>query len=233
MSESESNNELPESAGEAAGSKTDLDELKRAARNGELPIVAKTALDLDACRQVAYTMASNAEEKIGEMKVTAAPAPAKPFVPINDYKKAMTCDSTWDDMQGTGAIRFCNRCRLNVYDFHKKDLKEAEEMIFQKEGKRDFTLYKRGDDKFLIANCPVAMKKQRIIGAGVACLVLVVLGIFYVLSALPPPPAQIDQAINKAFSQDSLQKPAENTKAGELSPAKQPVRRRHSAFDGP
>lgn len=210
--------EFAQSNGPSAG----LEELKRLKKEGAAPTVLKTFLDLDACRQVAYTMASEKEARLKEELESRPVEPAKPFVPINNYKQSLPCSSMWDKLQGTERVRFCSKCSLQVYDFSKVELPEAEEIIFQKEGKRQFVLFKRPDGKFLTANCPVAVKNQYMMMTGIAVGVLVVGGLI-ILMALNPPqqPAVNPQPVTSSVS--GSDNSVENEKPAVKAPASSPA----------
>lgn len=205
--------EFAQSNGPSAG----LEELKRLKKEGAAPTVLKTFLDLDACRQVAYTMASEKEARLKEELESRPVEPVKPFVPINNYKQSLPCSSIWDKLQGTDRVRFCNKCSLQVYDFSKVELPEAEEIIFQKEGKRQFVLFKRPDGKFLTANCPVAVKNRYMMITGIAVGIVVIGGLIVLMALNPPPkPAANPQPVTSGVS--GSDNSAENEKPAAKAP---------------
>ncbi len=111
----------------------------------------------------------------------------KQFKPIDGYRKASSCKSRWEDMKGTEQVRFCEKCKLQVYNFSKMELPEAEAFIFQREGRKNATLYKRDDGKFLASDCPVGRRQRQTrmvfaITSAVAALALVALILIF-----PPP----------------------------------------------
>ena len=70
------------------------------------------------------------EIKFEEMAKIRAQSPALPpklFVSINDYKIASACPIRWDGLSGTGKVRFCEKCSLQIYDFTEMELPEAEQ----------------------------------------------------------------------------------------------------------
>jgi hypothetical protein len=181
--------EFSQGGGQSAG----LEELKRLKKEGSAPAVLKTFLDLDACRQVAYTLATVKETRLREELESKPIEPPKPFNPITEFKQSLPCNSVWDKLQGTERVRFCSQCSLQVYDFSKIELPEAEEQIFQKEGKRKFVLYKRRDGKFLTANCPVAVKRRLMMATAIACGILLLGGLILLLALNPPPKPAANQ----------------------------------------
>jgi hypothetical protein len=150
--------------------------------------VDRTKLDVDAVREMASKSVSQQEEKIREQIESRPPEPFKPFQAIEKYKSATACSSDWDRMKGTGCVKFCEQCKLQVYDFSKTEMPEVESTIFKTEGKKNFVLYKRSDGKFLTSDCPVGVKRKQTILVASICGVLVVAGFLWFVSTMPPPP---------------------------------------------
>jgi len=48
-------------------------------------------------------------------------------------KTATPCDEPWESMRGDGAVRFCDRCRLDVYDFSQLTTNEARALLIETE----------------------------------------------------------------------------------------------------
>jgi hypothetical protein len=48
-----------------------------------------------------------------------------------------------------------------VYNFAGLEQPEADELIFQRENRRNATLYKRADGNYMTVNCPVEVKRKR------------------------------------------------------------------------
>ncbi len=174
---------LPESKSAEAG-KDSLDERRKKA-----PPVDKTRLDMDALLDMASKTVAEKDEKLRE-ELDARPAePAKPIQPIEKFRPATSCKSSWDKMTGSETVRFCEQCKLQVYDFSKTELPEAEEIIFKREGKKDFILHRRTDGKFLTTDCPVGVKnKQLLMVAGMVAALLVV-GCMIVLGSVQQAPS--------------------------------------------
>jgi hypothetical protein len=148
--------------------------------------VARTTLDLGAIKDVVKRSFNEREAKLAEELINKPIEAPKHFTPIEKFRNAAPCGIRWDAMKGTDRARFCEKCQLQVYDFTKTEMPEAEEIIFKNEGKKNFVLYKRKDGKFLTADCPVgARRKQTVMVASVVAVLLVV-GCIYVLSSLPP-----------------------------------------------
>lgn len=99
--------------------------------------------------------------------------------PIAPFKTVKTCPWAWEDTGVQDKFRFCGECDNLIYDFTGMGKSEAEAIIFQRENRRKYTLYKREDGKFMTANCPQGAKKARLI----AFVSLVVIGILSFLVA--------------------------------------------------
>jgi hypothetical protein len=177
--------ELPDDADETVIEDDQLDERRKKA-----PVLDKTKLDIDAVRDMANKAISEQEDKLRE-EIEARPVePLKQFQEIDKYRPAASCEVTWEEMSGSGCVKFCERCKLQVYDFSSMELPEAEKLIFKQEGTKTFTLYKRTDGKFLTRNCPlgIARKRTRILlvsGLSIAAICLL-------FAAVTAPKAQKD-----------------------------------------
>lgn len=152
-------------------------------------VVARTNLDLDACRDVISRTQADIEVKQQELKESQGDLePVKPFQPIDDYKQASPCSARWESMEGTERVRYCKQCRLQIYDFTGMELPEAQELVFRREAKKDAVLYKRADGKFLTSDCPVAAQRKMTILVATAVGVVLVVAVLALLMLSPPPP---------------------------------------------
>ncbi len=155
------------------------------------PGEARTALDLDACREVAAKKVAEKEQQIQDKSFQSAPAAdtVKPFQAIEDFKPASPCSSLWEQMEGTARVRFCKRCQHQVYDFSAVELPEAEDIIFKKEAKKGVTLYKRIDGRFHTVDCPVGAKsaQTRLLAIVGGALLVVALIAVAVMTPHPEP----------------------------------------------
>lgn len=80
---------------------------------------------------------------------------------LSHVQVAAPCNASWNDMQGTDRIRFCNECKLNVYNLSAMSAKEAEKLIIEKEGKLCARFFRRTDGTILTENCPVGLRNLR------------------------------------------------------------------------
>jgi hypothetical protein len=95
---------------------------------------------------------------------------------------ASPCPARWEDMVGDERVRFCDECRLNVYDIAAMTEVEAEALIREKSGHLCLRLYRRDDGTILTRDCPVglaaARRRLRRLITGAAALLSLVAGGF-------------------------------------------------------
>jgi len=67
-------------------------------------------------------------------------------------------------MLGNDQVRFCQECKLNVYNLSGMSREQAEDIIRAKEGNLCVRFYRRSDGTVLTQNCPVGIKaiKQKV-----------------------------------------------------------------------
>ncbi len=73
---------------------------------------------------------------------------------VDDVRIASPCRASWDKMKGDHRRRFCDRCRLNVYNFAGMARSEIAALLYKTEGRLCARLYRRGDGTILTKNCP-------------------------------------------------------------------------------
>lgn len=126
------------------------------------PLIAKTKLDVDACRQVVTKIVADQETKVKNLMKIAAPGEgAGRQAAITKYAKAAPCGASWDEMSGTDSFRLCSDCKLFVYDVRDMTTKEVEELVYQRESRENVRFFKRADGRFLTADCPIGAKRRR------------------------------------------------------------------------
>lgn len=62
---------------------------------------------------------------------------------------------------GDDSVRFCNHCRLNVYNLSELSKAEAEALLVSSEGRLCARLYRRSDGTVLTKDCPVGLQALR------------------------------------------------------------------------
>ncbi|OWY70715.1 hypothetical protein B7486_14005 [cyanobacterium TDX16] len=81
-------------------------------------------------------------------------------------------------MKGDERVRYCEECRLNVYNFAELSRGQAEDLIRETEGRLCGIIYRRPDGTVLTRDCPVGLMAIRrgtarvIRFSSAACLVL-------------------------------------------------------------
>jgi len=105
----------------------------------------------------------------------------KPSLDIDKLRVASPCSADWDAMAGDARRRFCDSCRLNVYNFSEMTPDEIRRLVTGSEGRICATLYKRADGTVITKDCPVGFRtyqKRALRFAGAA--LTAVLGLFSV-----------------------------------------------------
>lgn len=123
--------------------------------------VAKTMLDHSILWDTVSKFEAKMEERAAEQLLERANEPIKPFIAIVCKKQATPCAFVWDDPDSKERFRYCDLCKTPVYNFTGLEQPEADELIFQRENRRNATLYKRADGKYMTVNCPVEVKRKR------------------------------------------------------------------------
>lgn len=90
---------------------------------------------------------------------------------LANIEVAAPCPASWDKMSGDDRVRFCQGCKLNVYNLSDMSESEAEELILQKEGRLCVRFFRRQDGTVLTDNCPVGLRRIRNFGRKVAALI--------------------------------------------------------------
>lgn len=91
---------------------------------------------------------------------------------IDEIKIDTPCKALWDEMRGTDAVRWCGRCRRDVYDLACMTQDEITALFARAEQMPCVRLRKRRDGRVVTANCPKASRTNRIarvITAGALC----------------------------------------------------------------
>lgn len=83
------------------------------------------------------------------------------FPPLDQIDVATPCQVPWEEMQGDDQVRRCAECKLNVYDLSSLDRAEAEQLVFENEGRVCVRFYRRHDGTVLTKDCPVGLRMLR------------------------------------------------------------------------
>ncbi len=92
---------------------------------------------------------------------------------LNNIRVAAPCDVGFENMQGNDRVRFCEQCKMNVYNIGSMSADEAVRLVQRTEGRLCVRLYRRKDGTVITDNCPVGLRKIRDRVAKVAGIALV------------------------------------------------------------
>jgi hypothetical protein len=151
--------------------------------------VAKTLLDHSVLADTLKKYAARKSDRAAEEARDRASQPAVEFHPVDSKKLAQSCAWRWNDDGQTDRVRHCPNCQTQAYNFDGLELAEAEALILTRENKRNPTLYKRADGKFMTQDCPVQVKKKKKLVLFSIVAASVVLA-FLTMAILAPPPPQ-------------------------------------------
>lgn len=87
----------------------------------------------------------------------------KRSIPLQTISVAAPCTADWGKMHGNDQVRFCQDCKLNVYNLSGMTQNQAEDLIRKAEGRLCVRYFRRADGTILTQNCPVglqALKKK-------------------------------------------------------------------------
>jgi hypothetical protein len=80
---------------------------------------------------------------------------------LDNIRVASPCEMSWDDMRGDDRQRFCDHCRLNVYNLSNMTREEAEQLVFKREGRTCVRFFKRTDGTVITRDCPAGLAAVR------------------------------------------------------------------------
>jgi len=118
------------------------------------------------------------------------------------------CPTSWDKMEGTSKVRFCNLCSLNVYNIADMTDSEAEATLSAgvAAGKICAVLYRRPDGTITTDNCPRSLRKIR--DASRWLKMKIVAATALLLAVFSPAQAQYQKSNSSADSSKKIEKPA-------------------------
>jgi hypothetical protein len=74
-------------------------------------------------------------------------------VSLNVIHVDKPCPADWDAMHGDDRVRFCDECRLHVYNLSELTRGQAERLVAQHEGRLCVRYYKRADGTIITQDC--------------------------------------------------------------------------------
>lgn len=79
-------------------------------------------------------------------------------IPLQTISIAIPCTADWGKMTGNDQVRFCQECKLNVYNISGMTQYQAEDLIRKTEGRLCVRYFRRTDGTILTQNCPVGLQ---------------------------------------------------------------------------
>ena len=80
---------------------------------------------------------------------------------LHRIRIASPCSASWEEMRGDERVRFCQQCRLNVYNLSAMEPENAEKLVREKEGRLCVRYYARPDGTMPVRDCPVGFQAAR------------------------------------------------------------------------
>lgn len=80
---------------------------------------------------------------------------------LKNVRVAAPCHVGFENMNGDDRIRYCQLCKMNVYNIGGMSTQEATELIQTNEGRLCIRLYRRKDGTVITDNCPVGLRRIR------------------------------------------------------------------------
>jgi hypothetical protein len=81
---------------------------------------------------------------------------------LDQLSVASPCHVAWDEMSGDERKRFCNYCKLHVYDLSAMSREEAQSFVRRSEGRTCVRFFRRTDGTILTRDCPVGLRAVRL-----------------------------------------------------------------------
>jgi hypothetical protein len=82
-------------------------------------------------------------------------------IPLEVIQIATPCHASWDEMRGNDRVRFCDECKLHVYNISAMSREAASELVAQREGRLCVQMYRRADGTVITDDCGAIRKAAR------------------------------------------------------------------------
>lgn len=97
---------------------------------------------------------------------------------LPQLRVASPCTADWDKMVGDDQVRYCEQCKLSVYNFATMTSAEVEQLLARHTGRLCGRLYRRADGTIITRDCPVGFRflvrrVSRVAGAALTALMSV------------------------------------------------------------
>jgi hypothetical protein len=101
--------------------------------------------------------------------------------PLELITISVPCQASWGHMRGNNRVRYCSKCRQQVYNLSEMTREAAEALVAAKEGRLCVRLYRRPDGTVITQDCVAGLRAfQRAFVGGLvvaAGLLLALLGL--------------------------------------------------------
>lgn len=91
------------------------------------------------------------------------------------------CPESWAGMAGDDRVRFCGRCKLNVYNLAVLKPHEIEALLRRTNGRLCGRLYRRGDRTATLKDCAGSRSRKLVRRAVAAGIILLLAGFSWLL----------------------------------------------------
>jgi hypothetical protein len=94
---------------------------------------------------------------------------------LDRIRIASPCPVSWERMTGDDRVRFCDECKLQVYNIGEMTRAETEALIAKTEGRLCARIYRRADGTVITRDCPVGLRaiRRRVTKSATAAFVAV------------------------------------------------------------
>ena len=83
------------------------------------------------------------------------------LIPLEVIEIASPCTASWDAMHGDERVRFCDQCKLHVYNLSAMSRQDASELVASREGRLCVQMYRRADGTVITDDCSRIRKAAR------------------------------------------------------------------------
>lgn len=80
---------------------------------------------------------------------------------LQRLRVASPCPASWEKMRGDELVRFCDQCKLSVYNVSAMSAAAAEKLLLEREGRLCVRYFQRADGTILTRDCPVGLRLVR------------------------------------------------------------------------
>jgi hypothetical protein len=150
----------------------------------------RTLLDHSVLADIGSRSAEKMVLKAAEELKERLHEPFVPFIPVMEDRIASPCPWKWEGNESKERVKYCDKCKHQVYNFAGIERPEADALIFKRENQAAKTLFKREDGKFMTSDCPTAVKQTRGMVLAVVLVMFFLMLMFAGMLLAPQPPKQ-------------------------------------------